>query len=297
MKNKRKLYIIHPTFDMSNFDVSSTLLDNSVTDLTKDVYHTSLGDLPGQKIIELSKWFSEIEFVNTLFDKNSTIYDETLILLSYLSHHKTMIGYNPEPLIDFIDKNHNLSKPAVPTLWAFGCSHSHGVGLSDLTETYVHLLSEKLNMPARKITRPGSSTEWSLRHLMHSKIQKNDIVVWQITSPFRVSSATGEIMLNHTNNRFLLEVYNDNEIFFKHLNLIFSGISYLRLLGVRFVVFSHENFHDNYYMYRKEYTKYPEYCYIPDLIKDFGNDNQHPGPLTHKNIALCLLNHIQYKDV
>jgi hypothetical protein len=148
-------------------------------------------------------------------------------------------------------------------------------------------------MPLKLISKPGSSTEWSLRHLINSNFGPKDIVIWQLTAPERVSMYNNEILLSTTNNPHLLEVYSDEELFFNQVNFLNYGISFLKGRNVNFVFTSLENKNNLLYNYKKEYVKYPEYCYSPSFNVDLGNDNLHFGPLSNNNLANSLVNHIQ----
>jgi len=197
----------------------------------------------------------------------------------------------------FIDNLNISSRPADATLWVFGCSLSHGVGLSPNELRYSDIISQELNMPLKSITRPGASLRHSLRHLVNASINPTDLVIWQITIPNRISlpgSPPNELLLTLTKNRYLLEVYTDEQVYFDHMSLINYGVQYLRAKGVRFVVTSIGPDSALFYKYKKEYVKYKEYCYSPNFHVDVGNDNLHSGKISHKNLALSILNHLQY---
>jgi hypothetical protein len=116
------------------------------------------------------------------------------------------------------------------------------------------------------------------------RAKTGDVVIWRLTTPHRVSQYNGvettEIMLARSTDRCLLEVFDDHQVFFNHINLLNFGVQYLRGTGVKFVIVSIlpilENF---FYEYLVEYSKYPEYCYTPGCQLDLGTDQVHVGPL------------------
>ncbi len=291
------LHVTHPTFNVSTTNSNSILLNNKLDLLPNDEYHTSLGDMNACDILSIASKFEVINFVPSNFDFNESIYHETIILLTHLQHRMPVNNLSVDPAIRFLDNIDIESKFADPTLWVFGCSHSHGVGLESSKFRYSEILSQELNMPLRSITKSGSSTRWSLRHLINANINPEDLVIWQITTPGRISIAGDlpiELLLSSTDNRAMLEVYSDEQVYFDHLSLINYGVQYLRALGVRFVLTSIEHDTSLFYDYKKEYVKYKEYCYSPGFNVDLGTDNLHFGKISHKNLALSLLDHIHY---
>jgi len=288
----KRLHVTHPAFDMNQVLKNSILLDSVNIKILNTDYHTSLGDLSPQDIIKLLSNFDIINFVDNLFDTTSDIYNETIVLLTYISHFKKITNFSVTSKITFTDFD-LISRPAEPTLWIFGCSHSHGVGLDAEEQRYANIVSEKLRMPLKLISKPGSSTEWSLRHLINSNLYPKDIVIWQLTTPERVSMYNNEILLSTTNNPYLLEVYSDEELFFNQINFLNYGISFLKGRNINFVFTSLENKNNLLCDYKKEYVKYPEYCYSPNFNVDLGNDNLHFGPLSNNNLANSLVNHVQ----
>lgn len=287
------LYLTESTFDFSQVDPNSILVTEYKKDLPSGVYHTSLGDLTVDKIIKLSSQFDEVRLEKQGFDLDGGVFKETLSLFQYLCRENSMHEYGEQKFIDHPDVDKRLDGPM---LWVFGCSHSHGVGLKDHELTYGAWLSQWLDLPLNQITKPGSSLSWSHRHLFNSRIQKQDTVIWQLTTPGRLSRYNGkhveEIVLTSTKDRKLLDSISDTQLYFNQINLLNTGVSFLRLLGCQFVITSITNI-SKHYDYVSEYTKYPEYCSNYGLHLDSGTDGVHAGPLSHKAIAQRILNHIQ----
>lgn len=295
MKNKI-LYITHPEFDIQEINLQSILLNNITLELSDNAYHTSLGDLSPKDIISMLPLFDKLCFIENKFSKESKIYKETIILLTYAGHHIVVENFNASAPLTFIQDQSIFTRPATPVLWVFGCSHSHGIGLLPEQKRYGDIISSKLDMPLKLISMPGSSIRWSLRHLLNANIQPNDIVIWQITTPERVSlydTSVHEVLLASTKDKNLLATLTDEQIFFDHLSLINYGVNFLRAKNIKFALTSIERISSLFYNYKQEYVKYKEYCYAPGFDVDLGTDNLHFGEISHKNLALSLLDHIR----
>ena len=271
MNNTRTLYLTESTFDFSLIKPTSKLLTKYKDNLPQGDYHTSLGDLPVDQIIRLSFQFDVIKLEVQGFDLTSKIYKETLTLHQYLNKQDTMHTVNIQRFTTHPDIDTRLDQPM---LWVFGCSHSHGVGLLPGEFTYGHWLSQHLELPLKLITKPGSSLAWSHRHLFNSCVQKQDTVVWQLTTPGRLSRLNGR------------------HVYFAQLSLLNTGTKFLQSIGCKFVITSISEF-GLHYDYVSEYVKYPEYCSNYGLHLDNGTDGVHAGPLSHKAIAQRILNHVQ----
>jgi hypothetical protein len=185
-----------------------------------------------------------------------------------------------------------------PTLWVFGCSHSFGIGLRKDEKNYGTLLSEKLNMPLKLVARSGTSTHFSLRHLINANLNANDIVVWQLTTAerfsYKVQNIVAEIMLSVKPKSKFIEFFTDDQINFQQLSFLNIGVNYLRAKKVKFVITSIVSNNNYALSLINEYNKYPEYCHTSNAEIDKGTDNVHFGPLSHQNISNSLYNHIQY---
>jgi hypothetical protein len=194
-----------------------------------------------------------------------------------------------------LDINNTEEKP---TLWVFGCSHSYGVGLKTNEQGYAQLLAEYLNLPLKLVAKPGSSTHFSLRHLVNANIKEHDTVVWQLTTAERfsyvVNGHISEIILPSRPQQKYIDFYTDDQIIFNHLSLVNIGAMYLRAKKVKFSMISVLSAGIPFEPIMQEYIKYPEYCNTERCNVDTGTDNLHMGPLSHQKISQTLLNHIQY---
>lgn len=294
---QRTLCLTESTFDFGQVNCDSVLITEYRENLPSGVYHTSLGDLPVDAIIKMSSQFDVIEFEPQGFDASSDVYKETLLLYQYLAGKNKNTSDRALQFTDHYDIDTRLDQPM---LWVFGCSHSHGIGLRPNELNYGTLLSQDLNLPLKLITKPGSSLHWSYRHLMNSCIQPHDTVIWQLTTPGRISQYNGlrvqEVVLSYSKDRKLINCVSEEQLYFNQLSLLNTGVRFLRSIGCRFAITAICDF-GHLYNYVLEYVKYPEYCYSYGMQIDHGTDGLHVGPLSHKAIAQRLLNHLQsYND-
>ena len=159
-------------------------------------------------------------------------------------------------------------------------------------------MSAEYKMPLKLIAMPGSSISWSLRHLFDSNFRAGDIVVWQLTYVERISYGhpPEEILLNDCKEPHILETFTDQHLMFSAISAVRQGVRFLRSQPVKFVMMASLGKSPILYPCLLEYTKYPEYCYIPKIHIDRGNDQLHPGPLSHKALAQQLVDHLQYTN-
>jgi len=290
------LYLTESTFDFSEVCPTSNLINQVKKNLPDGVYHTSLGDLRIDDIIKISSEFNEVRFEPKGFDTDSSVYKETHTLFQYLI---TNISSKNLPIQRFTDHEEIDTRLECPMLWVFGCSHSHGVGLKVGEKNYGQWLSQELDLPLKLITKPGSSLAWSYRHLLHSCIKPQDTVVWQLTLPGRLSSFNGkhveEIVLSLSQDRKLVDSITETQLYFNQLNMLNTGVRYLKTVNCRFVIIAITPMGRDY-NYVSEYIKHPEFCSIYGSGLDVGTDRQHPGPLSHQAIAQSIADHLQLRN-
>jgi hypothetical protein len=293
MKNK-VLTLTYPTWVPTGESILVT--NDNFMQVTGDVFHTSLGDISPRNLVEFAFGVGFINFVDEpdSYDLVET-YRESLLLAKYFGTlGKGSIVEKPNTFLSLDITN----DARTPTLWTFGCSMTYGVGV-EYADLYSTKLSKNLNLPLRKIARPSSSTRWSLRHLMNSDISKHDTVVWQITTIERFTVAARgvtEVMLKHAKDRNWAMAQTDEQMFFDQLSLLNYGVNFLRAKGCRFKVISLDSLNPYRVQLIEQYTKYPEFCYIPDWIVDLGYDRQHPGKLSHEILAKHLTYALQYTN-
>lgn len=289
------LHIVAPTVDFNTVIPESKLLEDGDT-ITAAHHHSSLGDASFETLVNIALQCDKVVFHPEQFDQDSELEKSTMLMLHYLSHRITIDNFSASKPFDTV--NLDLSSSQDPCLWVFGCSHSYGVGLDHESQRYSNILAESLHLPLRLIAEPGSSLGWSLNHMIRSEIKSSDTVVWQITTPGRLSKYQGNKKILHTkiaHHPALLDFFSDDQMFFDHVNLLHQGVAFLRAKKVKFAMTSIlPKDSDWFYTYNQEYVKFPEYCYTPDFTVDFGHDGVHAGPLSNKLLASSLHDHIQY---
>lgn len=274
------------------------LIDNSnFLSTTNSVYFTALGDLTFDQIKILALAARQVYFIEDLpwSDKEALV--STYILCNHLSQFITVHGVNKQSVERF------LTVPVTrdytePTMWTFGCSHTKGVGL-DFPEQQVYgkLLADKLGMKWQNIARDGSSTRWSLAHLLNADIQTNDVVIWATTSIERIriaSDSINELLLSSGGNKAAVMYYNDKQLVFDHLDYINTGVRYLQRSGINFILLSLLSNNACRTQIELHCSHYKEWCPVENWTQhDKGNDNLHIGPIGHITLAERIYNHVQ----
>lgn len=308
-------------------DSSAILLDftnyqkfiNSILEKDTSVY-TSLGDLPKDlkivfDILNLADqiiycppqtWSDnkEIDFA----DPGNSIQGLTELLLQLLPDSIEIKNLNPKiqnpnPLVD-------TRKDERTQLWVAGCSVSHGVGVGD-TLRYGQLLATELNLPCSFLTRPGSAIDWAADQILRSDIRENDLVVWGLTNPERLTYIHNNTLLNGINvgtyDSFpeYQKIVDQKNLFtqqtlYKHFYSIQQVINYcnkinakLLLVGILLGQYSFLSFlksQKNYVhiSYPVTFDNYQILSYFVDL----GKDLRHPGVKQHQQYKEAILKHI-----
>ena len=179
----------------------------------------------------------------------------------------------------------NTRNTESPVLWVSGCSISHGVGVST-PEKYGELLSSSLNLPVTYLTQGGTSLKWQSDQILRSNIQKNDIVVWGLTQEVRTVKVVNGVVSTE----------QDPEIRLSELRLydavteVHQVVNFCRKIQCRLILLpliSSEAL--NLFLVHLD-----EYTHLPYRTKplDYGTDNLHPGPDSHKWYANYAFNKI-----
>jgi hypothetical protein len=194
-----------------------------------------------------------------------------------------------------VDRQYNT-----PTVWVFGCSVAHGIGLDNpQTQVFGQLVADSLGMNYQAVTRPGSSAHWSLTHLLHANINPDDLIVWSVTYPERFRWAKSYDQIDdHGVNRALmikpehLRWFTDSQLYFLHQDIINTGVRYLTATQSRFVFTTFIEASPYKDLIEKNLTNYKQWCQIGGWNDyDFGNDQRHPGPIGHQEFAKSIINH------
>ena len=294
----KKLTISSPLYRPEKTSMLVTEENWQQASIDQENFHASLGDITLESLLNFCDHVDQIEFINFGFESMTQTLETTYHVLNSLSHKFDIIGYDKQTPHSYL--THDMIRPdADSVIWVFGCSFSHGFGV-DPDKTYSHYLQQHLGLPVVLVTEPGSSLKWSLRHLMHADLRPNDIVIWQITTFYRDSIKELHDLIPvevvYTDkNLYKAKLLSFDQMIFTHLSLIDYGVQYLRAKKAKFYLISTESqsYFDYHQQLVKEYTKYPEYCYIPELMTDVAQDDLHPGPRSHKKVSEFLLKKIK----
>lgn len=284
------------TWTINKFGAGQLANNSNYSALVDAVYFTALGDLSFDQIKTLALSAKEVYYVDNLpwIDKDALI--KTQVLCNHLSQFRSIIGFtrvNPRLFLTVsVDR-----KYSEPTMWTFGCSHTLGAGLTNPeTEVYGKLLADQLGMPWQNIAQAGTSTRWSLAHLLQANIESNDIVIWATTSAERVRIATNLVRdyLLPCAGKDAVAYYTDDQIIFEHLDCVNTGVTYLRATNTKFVLLDLLMYSPYFDRLELEFSNYKEWCPTPDWYNhDIGNDGIHIGPIGQQKLAERIYNHIQ----
>ena len=170
-------------------------------------------------------------------------------------------------------------------LWISGCSISHGVGVN-LDQLYGQLLADSLQLPVSWLTLPGSSIEWAADQILRSDIQKNDILVWGLTSEYRACEwKDGKLYHINTHNfeaseTGSLSMVSEENRLYKALLAINQVENFCNKIGAQLIAFpiiSTESLR----LHLSKNRSYFETNYQLGF-SDYGSDGIHPGALQHQ---------------
>lgn len=271
---------------------------NQVIACRSGEFFSALGDLDFDQLKHLALSCDYVVLLNELPWIDARAYDQTKILCNHLSHFCTVQGFDPVAPPRFTTQS-VVRQYSEPTIWSVGCSHTAGVGLvNPMTEVYGARFAQLVNMPWQNIAESGTSVWWSLDHILHADIDRDDIVVWGTTAAERTRIARSFESVDETMIGYLspnmLNYFTDEQMYFNHFNMINLGVEYLRRRGIKFVLLSlipNTNFLD---IIESRLSSYQEWCPVPKWYSfDLGTDGMHSGPLGHEYVAKQIYNHVQ----
>lgn len=227
-----------------------------------------------------------------------------------------LIGYREKVYnFDWINEievdNLNLLQKRIEkniALWSFGCSFTKGIGVEN-HEKYNTLLSEKLKIPLIDESQPGTSIKFMADKILRADIQKNDIVVWGLTSPARFEQAEDWTMRSYSTvyadifkynteirSAISIEYFDSFTHFLSNIYSIVSVINFCDKIGAELYL---ANFMDCSWIpvvfnKTKNFINFANVNHASaGLYIDLGNDNAHPGPLQHQQYANEIYNLIR----
>ena len=280
--------------------------------LTAGTYYTSLGDLK-----DLT------EFTDVLRQADIIIYAPPITWSDYKNNNsymkiwterylenfytiKQIKGFDPiaQPVIDpelFI-KLEDYRKTENPQLWIVGCSFSYGFGVEP-SQRYGQLIANELDLPVSFLTKRGTSIQWAADQILRSDIRPGDTVVWGLTSSNRFAYFHNgkilEILTSaYVRNPELNKIVDINrldldDLLYHNVLSIFQVVNFCNKLGIKLII---ANLLGDtlgpYLINRKEFISLIDQVSPVDKLLDYGTDNSHPGPLTHKYYSEQILKKI-----
>ena len=139
-------------------------------------------------------------------------------------------------------------------------------------------------------------------YINHKAVEINKLVrpkgtIFEEVDKIKIFCYTVDSFIEDDFDKIIINVEFENvndQLFFNHVNLLTAGVRYLRAINSQFLLTDLTSAGYNFYEYKLEYSKYPEYVYHPNLFLDLGSDGIHVGPLSHKALAQRILDRIYY---
>jgi len=223
-------------------------------------------------------------------------------------------------------------KTETAQLWIAGCSIAQGIGLDLPDQQYGQLVSDYFNTPASFLTQGASSIEWATDQILRSDIRSGDTVIWGITGVnrfvhwddngvmFSVTPAifdpknphftTGTAHIKSKTDTWL-DLMHDKSRLYHAVRQISQVIAFCKKINANLILGCHlelslkeqadslEAFllETGHYIHFAHQSSSWELSWPADYRQylDKGNDNRHPGPLTHKQWADALIEYIKNK--
>ena len=283
------LHIFQSTFDFSAIDPNSTLLVDSNVDLDnlQEVFHTSLGDIEVNKLIEIASKFDCIKFHPDTYKQNQTELIIAQYCLNIISQTKIVENYSvsfPETFTDLQVCERNNS----PILFSFGCSNLAPEYDNQFLK-FDEVMSAQLHLPLCRVAAKGKTTSWALREIAKADIRPGDIVIWFITPNKEKIAVLDDYVYTklpkHIPESEALDLY-------VKISNLHNGVNLLRAKKAKILLLSVQEFSNGYFNFFEMLSRYPEFVYTDHLCSDVASDGTHYGPKTHKSIAFALVDRV-----
>ena len=273
------------------------------------VYHTSVADCANLSTYLYQ--FDQVFWAESLTSEfnNYQEYFDTLILIRKHAQifnstkNKIHDPYNikPQPLLI-----NNTNDSAI----FLGCSHTAGVGLADINQSYTHLVSNHFNKVLINLGEGGLGNFKSFEKINQIDFVERQIVVLQLTDVARLqmfftdtNTPIAYSQLYKIKDPAYIKVFNDKQLLHMMLDRLELVIKYARSLKLQLVIFNlggNPNFNNsaenNFLRQTTEYylQDYPEY--VPNMLKqniDRATDGAHFGPLSQARWADLIVKKIE----
>lgn len=277
-----------------NYDPGACLLTG--TDIPPGTYYTSIADMGSlQNFQHICLGAKEIWYCPPARWTTEDQRHWTEHVIAYVSQWVRCNGAVPNQhqwLLDQIDVKSRAS--SAQQLWTVGCSITAGVGVAH-EDKWPVLIQGLLDLPMTDLSRAGSSVIWQSDQITGSPIKQDDIVLWGVTSPQRLSIINNRSIYHLTAGSFemhphLLDDFSpdilDNDTLIYHTVLAVRRASvFCEKINAKLVALGLMHDFDNVW----RCYNIPEFKQLiswPGQYRDMGTDNMHPGPLQHREFAL-----------
>lgn len=310
-----KLYISHKNFDFSKLDsklINKKNLKHAITNTNTENYHTSVEDCNikiGQIESELLVHCQSIECVDISwktinFLENHTAYAHIAYLLTTkFKDISTGLDDLVNDILEITTYQRATRASSGPKLWIPGCSWSTALGV-DKDQRWSSLVSKALSLEEINLAKNGASIWDSADQLFRADIQKNDLVIWGLTSAGRVDTIfdnqlkSFSFKMAENFDYYKLDYFFSNTQYLMAMRQIQQVIHYCDKIKARLYILNfldpawfplmlkdHKNFLDLQHEFDDE-------TFLYKMI-DYGTDHEHPGPLQHKEYAKKIIKFIQ----
>ena len=290
-------------------DASLITQDNCIN-IKHGVYYLSLGDF--NTLLSFIQTLEQSDIIiyqppsNWSDFKNNYSYMQqwTEFYLAYFSREKHVVNIDQiwDTQIGLMSELVAQRKTQSTQIWNVGCSISHGVGISQ-EQRYGQLIANKLKLPISFLTRGGSSIPWAANQILRSDIKENDLVIWGLTSYNRFSyfkdeikhvTANSYIKNKELNKIFPIDQLDHPTMLYNSVISILEVVNYCSKINAQLIIagllvnptfIKFTNVIPNYLQFYGAWGQDDSELYI-----DLGDDNSHPGPLTHQYYAEKILN-------
>jgi|694.fasta_scaffold51989_5 hypothetical protein len=264
------------------------------------VYHTALGDVDFDTLKAVCLAASRVVYCDQVPWQDLAAKRKTQQLLNHVRHFRTVENFDP-PAQQCYQNGFLTAQSPGATVWAFGCSHTLGVGLHQPEhQRFATLVAQQLNLDVAVIAESGTSTRWSLNHILQTKFAPNDIVIWATTSAERLRRSNQYETVDHMlceSDAAALDYYNDHQLLYEHLEFIHIGTTYLKQSNTKFVLLTLLGNTPLLDSIELECSGYQEWCPTPDWRQfDRGTDGEHIGPIGHQQLAQRIVDHVKLLD-
>ena len=187
-------------------------------------------------------------------------------------------------------------------IWAAGCSITYG-SYVNVSKRYANLIATQLNLPLVMLAHPGSSIRYAADQILRSNIQKNDLVIWGITTPQRriyydqESKKIVHINITHINYKNKKFDLTDLTLLYDAVISIHQVVNFCNKIQAKLILggILVDTELAAYLRYLKEYVHLYGFYGVnsEDTFIDLGSDNQHPGHEMHEWYAKMILKKIK----